>query len=83
MSLIFTPKYKWHVKRTLNKAPVNKSELDMFVRLRALNVPYQQIVELMGRSTSIWSLAAERYGVVELIQERRNKLIINGIRDPL
>jgi len=78
MSLVFTPKHKRHVKRTLNVAPVNKPELDKFVRLRALNVPYQQIEELMGRSISIWSLAAERYGVVELIQERRNKLIMNG-----
>ena len=78
MSIVFIPKRHHQARRTLNIAPVNKSELDRFVRLRALNVSYQQIKELMGRSTSIWSLAAERYGVVELIQERRNKLIMNG-----
>jgi len=79
MSLVFIPKGTPTPKRTLNKTPVGRSELYKFIHLRALNVTYQQIASLLGRSTVIWSLAAERYGVTQQIKDERAALINNRL----
>lgn len=77
-SLVFKPKLEPIAKRTViraDRSAISVPEYDKLVELRALLVPYEEIVDILGRSYNIWHRGAKRTDIARRISSKRNQLL--------